>query len=166
MRKRFCFIFLFFIIFLLKIETVYGQENCHATLIVHYHNHKEVYNHELHVFEHLENNEVIEPSGLDGFGLVFDVSLCNITNDNIKIMIKEKDQDFLDNVLEVDVSDIKGTHKTKHIYVLEGTKTVYDETYFASPNNGYVIIIYYDEMKFINGKISIFGVLVMKNNMN
>lgn len=144
MRKRIYIVLIIFLVFLLKVQDVHSQENCNASLIVHYHHHKEAYNHELHVFNHLDTNEIIEPIYNDEFGLVFDISICSISKDKIGISIIEKNKHQTIEVIKVDVSDIKGTNKTKDVYLLEGANTVYDASYLAEPNNGHVVIIYYD----------------------
>src|SRR5690554_3872046 len=118
MRKRIYIVLIIFLVFLLKVQDVHGQENCNASLIVHYHHHKEAYIHELHVFNHLDTNEIIEPIYNDEFGLVFDISICSISKDKIGISIIEKNKHQTIEVIKVDVSDIKGTNKTKDVYLL------------------------------------------------
>lgn len=146
MRKLVFVIFLLTVMFISDNNITLAQENCNATLVVHYHKHKYDYdNQEIYVYNHQNEAEIILAEELDNFGLVFDIPICSVSKNRIGIKLDDNKDKM------VDVSDIKGKPVTKHVYVLEGAKEVYEQefsnkTYFGRQGYGHVVIIYYDPL--------------------
>ncbi len=158
---------IFSLLTLLSIFTVFlftnevkAQETCNATVVVHYHRFDEDYDkYELYAFDHGQNAGVIESTRTDDFGAIFEVPVCSNAKDNIGIVLKEtgtgkKDGIDADNNGEIDdklinVTDIRDTATTKHVYVMQGSAEAYVQdtskaTYFGKPNMGNVVIVYYN----------------------
>ncbi len=160
MKKLFTFMFLLLICSIQR--NVSAQESCNASLYVHYHRFDEMYaDYELSVANHQTIEEKLNYHDLDDFGAIYEVPICSIAKDKITINLSEKDTlikdgiDF-DNDGEVenkwvDITDIRDTNNSKHVYVMQGAKDVFEQetdnfTYLGRPNHGHVIIIYYDPL--------------------
>ncbi|QVK18977.1 hypothetical protein KHQ81_04500 [Mycoplasmatota bacterium] len=163
MRKIFSLLVLFSIfISFSTLNEVKAQESCTAKLVVHYHRYNDDYdNYELYTWDYdaTGGSKTIAPSSTDAFGGVFEINICSGANDQIGVILKEKDtwnkdgvdankDNDIDNKF-VNVSDLRGTSNTMHVYVMQGAADVYYQdplkaTYFGKPGFGNVVVVYYN----------------------
>ncbi len=163
MRKYFSILSLFIICsFFFIHQDVKAEDACQAKVILHYHRFNEDYdNYELYTwnFDSSDEELILLPTHTDAFGAVFEINICNDAQNEIGIVLKEvgtwnkdgidanKDGE-IDNKT-IDVSDLKGTANTKHVYILQGANEVFYQdnskaNYLGKPNHGHVVIIYYN----------------------
>jgi len=131
-------------------------------LVIHYHRYDENYaNYELYTWDYDATGAAITvaPIRTDAFGGVYEIEISSDAQDELGLVLKERDtwnkdgvdvnrDNEIDNKI-VDIKSLRGTSNTMHVYIMQGAADVYYQdvlspTYFGKPGYGNVVIVYYN----------------------